>query len=111
MKVQNKKRQRRSGSSEFINGNSREILRESIKRGDASNVIEFYTYRNIRMLEFWVDYHLCFFIYPKEWNKFTIQISLQVEQLVAFEWIVGEIESRFLQSLVAPGERIAYVAA
>jgi len=36
---------------------------------------------------------------------------LQVEQLVAFEWIVGEIESRFLQSLVAPGETIAYVAA
>ncbi|XP_078178379.1 DNA-directed RNA polymerase II subunit RPB1-like [Carex rostrata] len=29
----------------------------------------------------------------------------------AFEWVVGEIESRFLQSLVAPGEMIGCVAA
>uniref|UniRef100_A0A0E0H9I3 DNA-directed RNA polymerase subunit n=1 Tax=Oryza nivara TaxID=4536 RepID=A0A0E0H9I3_ORYNI len=29
----------------------------------------------------------------------------------AFEWIIGEIESRFLQSLVAPGEMIGCVAA
>ncbi|KAM3306061.1 hypothetical protein P3S67_012931 [Capsicum chacoense] len=27
----------------------------------------------------------------------------------AFEWVVGEIESRFLQSLVAPGEMIGYI--
>ncbi|RVW51079.1 DNA-directed RNA polymerase II subunit 1 [Vitis vinifera] len=29
----------------------------------------------------------------------------------AFEWVIGEIESRFLQSLVAPGEMIGCVAA
>uniref|UniRef100_A0A0E0KYK6 DNA-directed RNA polymerase subunit n=1 Tax=Oryza punctata TaxID=4537 RepID=A0A0E0KYK6_ORYPU len=29
----------------------------------------------------------------------------------AFEWVIGEIESRFLQSLVAPGETIGCVAA
>ena len=28
-----------------------------------------------------------------------------------FEWVVGEIESCFLQSLVAPGEMIGFVAA
>ncbi|KAI3900610.1 hypothetical protein MKW92_014885 [Papaver armeniacum] len=29
----------------------------------------------------------------------------------AFEWVIGEVESRFLQSLVAPGEMIGCVAA
>jgi DNA-directed RNA polymerase II subunit RPB1 len=29
----------------------------------------------------------------------------------AFEWVIGEIETRFLQSLVAPGEMIGCVAA
>nr|GFD42021.1 RNA polymerase II largest subunit [Tanacetum cinerariifolium] len=29
----------------------------------------------------------------------------------AFEWVIDEIESRFLQSLIAPGEMIACVAA
>ena len=29
----------------------------------------------------------------------------------SFEWVIGEIESRFLQSLVAPGEMIGCVAA
>ena len=38
-------------------------------------------------------------------------ISLRLEQLVSFEWVVGEIESHFLQSLVAIGEMIGYVAA
>ena len=37
-------------------------------------------------------------------------INLELEQLVAFEWVVGEIESCFLQSLVASGEMIGYVA-
>ena len=55
--------------------------------------------------------HICI----NENNKTTFikknHISLQLEQLAAFEWIIGEIEYRFLQSLVAPGEMISYVAA
>ena len=54
--------------------------------------------------------HICI----NENNKTTFikknHISLQLEQLVAFEWVVGKVESHFLQSLVAPGEMIGYVA-
>ena len=54
--------------------------------------------------------HICI----NENNKTTFEeknyIILKLEQLVSFEWVVGETESRFLQSLVAPGEMIGCVA-
>ena len=54
------------------------------------------------------------YICINENNKPTFEkknhISLQLEQLVSFEWVVGEIESCFLQSLVAPGQMIGCVA-
>ena len=54
--------------------------------------------------------HICI----NENNKTTFEkknhISLQLEQLVDFEWVVGEFESHFLQSLVALGHIISCVA-
>ncbi|KAK2656914.1 hypothetical protein Ddye_009966 [Dipteronia dyeriana] len=46
-------------------------------------------------------------------STFASKRVLQEHRLTreAFEWLIGEIESRFLQSLVAPGEMIGCVAA
>ncbi|KAJ0096958.1 hypothetical protein Patl1_29179 [Pistacia atlantica] len=46
-------------------------------------------------------------------STFASKRVLQEHRLTreAFEWVIGEIESRFLQSLVAPGEMIGCVAA
>ncbi|KAL5997271.1 DNA-directed RNA polymerase II subunit rpb1 [Asimina triloba] len=46
-------------------------------------------------------------------STFSSKRVLQEYRLTkeAFEWVIGEIESRFLQSLVAPGEMIGCVAA
>ncbi|GKE76261.1 DNA-directed RNA polymerase II subunit 1, partial [Tanacetum coccineum] len=43
----------------------------------------------------------------QEPRGFSVNISFTRE---AFEWVIDEIESRFLQSLVAPGEMIGCVA-
>ena len=55
--------------------------------------------------------HICI----NENNKTTYEmkknISLQLEELVSFEWVVGETESHFLHSLVAPSEMTGCVAA